>query len=314
MKKIAFLIAIASFLFSSSLTSAQNLVPNWSFEDTVSCPSGIGGITNSLGWNSFRNTPDYLNSCNSGQVNVPSNLFGFQLARTGNAYGGIYTYGGGGIDYREYIGIELTQSLIIGGKYFISFYASRGINNQINVRSGVATNKIGAMLSTVSFSSVSPLSIKNFAQIYTDSIIMDTASWTNVSGSFIADSAYNFICVGNFFNDSLTAFYFDSNSVNAYYYIDDVSISLDSISSVFDIDNIVGINVYPNPTIDVVNIENTAKSYIKILVQSILGQTVYESSSAEIKYTIDFTKYSAGVYTAIIYRGDEIIKIKILKY
>jgi hypothetical protein len=57
--------------FVVQVCGGQNLVPNWSFEDTISCAKMVG-------WSSYRLTPNYLSSCNNGQFGVPSNLFGYQ--------------------------------------------------------------------------------------------------------------------------------------------------------------------------------------------------------------------------------------------
>src|SRR4051812_12969049 len=102
---------ITLLFFVSQSSFSQNLVPNWSFEDTVACPIGIGGIIYSVGWSSFIQTPDYFNSCNistngTNYAGVPGNFFGYQEARTGNAYAGFYTYGTAN-NAREIIGIKL---------------------------------------------------------------------------------------------------------------------------------------------------------------------------------------------------------------
>ena len=80
------LLAVRSF-------SQTNLVPNPSFEDTVTCPNNRGQITYATSWlNPTIASPDYMNACNAGQVGVPSNYLGTQNAHTGNAYALIVTY------------------------------------------------------------------------------------------------------------------------------------------------------------------------------------------------------------------------------
>lgn len=71
---------------------AQNLVPNYSFEDTLQCPigNGISPITYSPPWFSPTNsTANYFNSCNNFSWGVPNNVGGIQYARTGKSYAGI---------------------------------------------------------------------------------------------------------------------------------------------------------------------------------------------------------------------------------
>jgi hypothetical protein len=143
------------YLLLSSQSFAQvNLVPNPSFEDTVSCPFSIGDIDKAVGWSSFGITPDYFHSCNSLNFHVPNNVRGFQFAHTGNAYVGIGTYRKT-TNEREYIGIQLSQNLVIGQRYFVKFYLSRAENFYY------ATNKMGIKLSTVSYSETNPIPTDN---------------------------------------------------------------------------------------------------------------------------------------------------------
>lgn len=74
---------------------SQNLVPNSGFETFTSCPIGPGEITNVTGWsNPDTATADYFNQCNAGvfpfpSLSVPSNIMGYQQARSGSGYAGI---------------------------------------------------------------------------------------------------------------------------------------------------------------------------------------------------------------------------------
>jgi hypothetical protein len=76
-------------------SSAQNLVPNGSFEQYYSCPVFNGEADTCIGWHSFggiigaTGTPDYFNSC-SIVVGVPDNLCGRQMAYQGNGYMGLF--------------------------------------------------------------------------------------------------------------------------------------------------------------------------------------------------------------------------------
>src|SRR5437868_5222781 len=99
MKRISvfILLLISNFCFS------QNLVPNPSFEDTVACPNNLSQINRAIGWSSYRQTPDYYNSCsiNGGYSGVPLNQFDYQYPRTGNAYAGLFCRSSG-LNSREY--------------------------------------------------------------------------------------------------------------------------------------------------------------------------------------------------------------------
>src|SRR5687768_8248495 len=87
------LVTTAFFVLFSVLLFSQNLVPNGSFEDTVSCPDNPGQVSRSVGWTNYSGSVDYYNSCASaGFVSTPENIYGYQNPADGNAYIGIVTY------------------------------------------------------------------------------------------------------------------------------------------------------------------------------------------------------------------------------
>src|SRR5260221_14559404 len=90
---------------------------------------------------------------------------------------------------------------------------------------------MGVMFSTVPYDIFNPTPMTNNATLYTNSIINDTVNWTMIFGSFIADSAYNYIILGNFFDNNhtdtlmITTGFFNAS----YYYLDDICVSTDSL-------------------------------------------------------------------------------------
>lgn len=217
------------------LSHAQNLVLNPGFEDSISCPGGMGYIGMSNGWTSYMyGTPDYFHICApncsfpSTCVGIPRNFAGYQQAYDGNAYAGIITYHNSIPSARELIGTELSSTLQIGKKYFVSAYFCRG--NDFSVRS--ASNSIGFRFSTIPYSDLSPCPIDNFSHVSTLSILTDSVNWTKISGVFIADDAYKYLIIGNFCDDLHTDtadMYIDSQYSHAYYYVDNVCVSEDSL-------------------------------------------------------------------------------------
>lgn len=232
MKKITLLLFTFHFLL---FTYSQNLVPNPSFEEYSSCPDGQCQIYKCTGWFSSGFTPDYLNTCAlDWGVGVPQNGWGFQYAASGNAYAGMFCFGPEfESNSREYLSIQLSNQLIIGDKYYVSFkisLADRLTNNCGIDKFGVLFTKVSNEINPCSYSSnLIPL---NFANIYSDSIIIDTVNWVSISGSFIADSAYKYINLGNFFDDEHTNFIvLDTlNPCLSYYFIDDICVSTDSVT------------------------------------------------------------------------------------
>ncbi len=275
---------LSIFIFCCAIWSlkGQNLVPNPSFEVYDTCPWGQSQIKFAVGWSSYSYTPDYFNSCDdNGQAGVPFNVLGFQNPRTGNAYAGFYAYAIMGL-YREFIGTSLIQQLIIGKKYYVTFYVNTAFNPNPGWHSTFAVNKLGARFTTVPYTYSIPIPVDNFAQIYTDSIISDTVNWVKISGSFIADSAYRFVSFGNFFTDSATTHIsLDTLSSYAYYFIDDIIVSPDSL---YNNENMYSTSsqfakLYPNPAHNIITIEGTAlKSYTII---DMLGRKYKEAEFAD---------------------------------
>jgi gliding motility-associated-like protein len=221
--KLLFAFAISCFFFVQS--EAQNLVPNWSFEDTIQCPFTLSQLNTTQFWfNPNTASPDYYNSCSTaGIVGVPNNVAGYQNARTGNAYAGCY-YGGPALvpsNGREYIEVQLIDSLTSGTSYCVSFYVS--LANSCSM----AISNVGCYLSQYQITSSNMFSLPVTPQIENPlgNYLTDTLNWMKVSGTFNATGGERFITIGNFHNaaDS-TRLYQSFNGQYYYYYIDDVSV------------------------------------------------------------------------------------------
>ncbi len=294
---------------------AQNLVPNPSFEDTLTCPDNIGQVYKAKEWSSFRNTPDYFNACcNTEVVRVPDNDFGSQSAASGNAYCGLYTFlNNNNKDIREIIGSQLLTPLVSGTKYYASIKVSLA-DSFVE-----ATDKIGISFSTIPYdSAISMVSIDNRAKIYASSIIIDNKNWVTVSGTFIADSAYKYILIGNFFTDNNTnhVVKVSANPISgSYYYIDNVCVSPDSLTCDMssDIENTINsshnIYIYPNPANERIFFkkmftENLECSIINLLGEKIKSIILYNSTSINVSNLPD------GLYILQIQYLNKIIQKK----
>jgi hypothetical protein len=172
----------------SPILKAQNLVPNWSFEDTLHCPHVLGQVNFCAHWQNFGNTPDYYNACApSGDMSVPNTVLGYHNARTGHAMCGAINFGTfPDTNYREYIATQLISPLQSGTLYYVSFFISK-CTAQVYT---LCANKIGAKFTNVIYSMNNPPPFTNSAHVYTDSIMKDTVGWFKVKGTFVADSNY----------------------------------------------------------------------------------------------------------------------------
>lgn len=187
MKKTAILFA---FILNAGLMNGQNLVPNPSFEDTTSCPDNLSQIDRAFGWQSYRITPDYFNACSlpGGYSGVPLNQFDYQYPRSGNAYAGLFCLYLPTLNAREYIGIELSQPLIIGREYFASFFVNRASDTSLQHKN-IATNKIGLRMSTIAYS---PLTSNGKVAVNNSSAKNASCLDCNVSRAFLTRDSHRF--------------------------------------------------------------------------------------------------------------------------
>ncbi len=228
---------------SEQATSHENLVYNPSFEEHLSCPEKVdayGVLAIVKDW--FQPTSgsaDYYNTCGTRECGVPKNKLGVQYPHSGNGYCGIYC---SKTDYREYLQTKLKEPLQAGQRYELSFYVS------LSEYSAGAVATIGALLSktclqdtgtyTLMQKEVRPVTAtisQTIATYYLPQVqndyfhvLTNTASWSKISGTFVADGGEQYLTIGNFLpanQSNLT----DLETLTyllpgAYYYIDDVSL------------------------------------------------------------------------------------------
>ncbi len=292
----------------SRTCEGQNLVPNWSFEDTLHCPA-YPDIFEANGWMAYRNTPGYFNSCNlNGLAGVPSNLMGFQYPLTGNAFAGIVTFSKLYVDHRDIAGIQLAQPLSIGQKYFLSFFVSNSCDSSSN--KNMATNKIGAKCSMDPYWQSNPIPINNSAHVYSDSIIVDSLNWVKISGSFIADSAYLFFSLGNFFTDSATTkVYFDSTADVAYYYVDDIRLSTDSnfVNSISNFNHLNQVNIFPNPFRERLEIKKMNADPTEVILYDLTSRRIIQQNFTN-SISLNTAPFAKGLYIYEIRNKNGVIK------
>jgi len=290
------------FLISENARSQTNLVPNPSFEDTLSCPYSLDRLYFSDSWHSCRGTPDYFNACSWTGTQVPNSVFGYQVPHSGNAFAGVMTYlnpnNPDGPDYREYIICELDSVLQIGEKYYFSFFTNY---SHYHPNQAVASNNIGLTFSTVLYDSINNAPITNSARIWSSQIITDTVNWLKFSGSFQADSAYKYLLLGNFFDDNHTdTITYTNIPEGAYYYLDDICISRDSVynetwtSSQSNISINNDFLIFPNPSNGSFRVISDYKIN-KIEIYDCLAKLVSSSKPNSFEYNSNLN-LSEGIY------------------
>ncbi len=235
------LFAFVSALAIGTFSLAQNLVPNNSFENKTQCPVGPGEITSAIGWsNPDTSTADYFNVCNTGSfplpsLSVPSNIMGYQQARTGVAYGGIICNEVVNFpplpafedDYREYLQIQLTSPLVAGQEYNIEFYWSLANNSTHYVE------ELGVYLSNTHTFLQQNTALPFTPQVSVSGTpLNDTVNWVLFSQPYTAVGGEEYIIIGNFNDPANTTSgttgvpsNINTGGDHAYYYIEDVNVS-----------------------------------------------------------------------------------------
>lgn len=208
------------------LNHPQNIVPNPSFEKYANIPIGWfykgKHFTNVMRyWSAPTNaSPDVFGP----KVRVPNQWaekgFGQQKARTGTSMVGITLYGceEGKPHCREYLQIQLRESLVIGQNYYLEFWVSH-LDRSIQI------NNIGAHFSNQKYDELTNEVLALSPQINAENILQTKhQKWIKVSGRFTASEEAAYLLIGNFFSDSDTQIQLiDEASLNfAYYYVDDV--------------------------------------------------------------------------------------------
>ena len=230
----AWLVRCLLFISALRCEAQGNLIPNPSFEEADTCAVQMGFLPNGkpLYWEPIDETPDYFRSCVPlGSVNgVPVNTFGFQFPHDGGSYAGVHAYLVS--DLREMFGVELEEPLDIGQTYYGSFWANAAYGGP--QQTGSACNNIGTLFTMHAETweqGMPGIALRNYAQIYSQEVISDTAGWTLVSGSFVADSAYQYMVIGNHFSNANTMVQIigPGNPNKAYVLIDEVCLSTDPV-------------------------------------------------------------------------------------
>jgi hypothetical protein len=335
MRTILFL---GSWILLCKIVAQQNLVPNYSFEEYLQCPTAKAGIDlyvphwftpMSLVSEDSIGSCEYLHACGTLLFSVPKNYFGDQAARTGAAYAGVclqhleYTYdhiSGAEIyyDYREYLQVQLKCPLMPGKKFCFEFYysiADRYIDFYIPVSLGVL------MTDSVTKREHETIHFSNISVVYYSPIIRqnaltsktnhkpETDSWYKISGEYVATGGEMYLTIGSF--DPLDT----TNERLVYVYIDDVSLWLceDEPEPLQEL-----LVVYPNPANEEINfgfssVPDNESAVLEIITRH--GQLV---EKLHLNSGVDHTKIlthhlSQGIYLArLSYSNGEQASIKFM--
>jgi len=314
MKNLLILICL---VVSNRCAKAQtNLVPNPGFENVIQCPSNLGDTDEATGWSPWRTSPDFFHQCSTNPFLSPPRVqFGYQAPHNGMGYIGLATYHYNASvisnNYREFCGAQLLAPLQIGTKYYLSFYTVA-----TEFGTGYLTNNLGLRLFTNSYSISNPAPIDNFAHLKFDTIVTDSINWQRLSGSFIADSVYQYICLGNFYDSLHTDTMVFDFPAAGYYLIDDVCVTTDSLYN----ETWTGVqyfepyevSIWPNPVQELLNYKSDLRIE-EIKLYDCMGKLILREKINSTGGSLNVEELSDGIYFATFINGRNISFYKFIK-
>ncbi len=314
------LITYLFFVAFTMLLAQENLVLNPSFESYTACPGTSSDVDRAVGWYNAKNSPDYFNECATNNTfKVPHNFCGYQIPANGKAYCGLATYNSNINNYRELIIGTLTSPLVVGQKYFFSFKANKADSEYVFRHS---TNNLGIRFTQTKYNlgnpDLSSVLTDNFAHFNNSNVILDTLNWIKSKGSFVADSAYKYLMLGNFFDTSNTNLIDFGSGLGtaAYYYIDEVCVTTDSLynegytTTSFSKQKFAKpSSSFPNPFNDFLNLSIEEDSEVKIY--DISGLLIFSKAIANGQTEIiNTSNWLQGVYILNINKNQNKLIIK----
>ena len=292
---------------------AQNLVPNPGFEETDTCMADEFGVLGPHHWYRTNGTPDHLQSClpYGDFQSLPMNHFTYQEPYEGASCAGMYTYHQNGpTQYREWIMAPLLEPLVVGQTYYCRFRANAAFGgNAENPEFWLANDKVGMRFSTMA---IPPWNVgdpypvpPNHAHILYPQILADTVGWTLVSGSFVADSAYQYVMIGQFFTNALTdtLHFADPNSVFLWYprgytLVDAVCVSASpegcDLGQGVGEGLAIGSVLFPNPAQEQLILGQRAGAEAQVL--DAVGRVLWQDRITSDRWVMDVGSWARGTY------------------
>lgn len=272
----------------AAIATAQNLVPNWSFEDTAYCTTATNPILVAPPWFSANNaTPDVYNM-DDGPCGVfmdPGETIGlicYQAPFDGVRFAGEYLWENGG-ELKEYMEVELNEPLQAGHAYRVAMEISLPDCWQW------AVNALGAFFSpdTV-FDPTLPnpgvLPVTPQAQFHEPSFYTDEVNWMHVEDTIVAAGGERYMVIGSFTSADSTETLAVPGSFgfsHAYYYFD--AVVVEEITGVEGIgegltitgqDGLLGLHWPGMERIDHVSVHDLRGRYVLRSAESVGGASV----------------------------------------
>lgn len=124
-------------------------------------------------------------------------------------------------------------------------------------------------------------------------------NWVLLQGSFIADSNYTFMTIGRFFDDLNTDTIYNPPAYSAaYYYIDNVSVTEDTITEIKTVNNNQNFFIHPNPTLELLMLKGYNSKINEISVIDIANKSLAVNCEikSENELSVKVSSLKPGIY------------------
>lgn len=215
-------------VFFVKLAWTQNLLENGGFELYNALPTNVMQSDLCVGWSKCNlgggGSPDYFHVNGTGLVQLPNSFYATVQAHGGSAIMGLITYHGLSTNFREYLSHALVSPLVVGATYNVQFFLSNGMYN--GNYGGCGSNHFGMAFSTIQCQQNGTSPMDFMIPQYSENAIFYHNDWQQVNFSFVADSAYQYLTIGNFTSNANTLFQNVENSPTdiAYFFVDDIQV------------------------------------------------------------------------------------------
>jgi outer membrane protein OmpA-like peptidoglycan-associated protein len=251
--------------------SQTNLVPNPAFQTVVKKVKTEGQISLAEPWTSptLAQGDLYISKTKNMMIGVPDNAYGAEKPMVGDNYAGILAYSYKNKEPRGYLQVKLTEKLEEGKEYCVT------ANVSLADLSKYACSHVGIALSGEAITANNSEVLKfDDAIVSTRLTIYETQFyWTPICGLYKAKGGEEYLTIGNFTPDENLKIkkvkrpkgFNKSQTYDAYYYVDNVSVVESDGSSNCDCDVVPGMENAKTVTTNF-NSEGDAKAYGEVKI------------------------------------------------
>lgn len=224
------ILGILTIWLFSNTSFGQNLVPNPSFEEVNEITNRWSGTFSAFNrrikhWDSpTQGSPDILFIKNLDKMfpKRPKINLAEHEPRTGKFMTAIKTHGcaGNNLHCKEYLQIKLKKPLQIGEQYVFEYWVNP-------TQHSIKNNNFGLAMMTTRQKDLSVTGLFPLDPVFTEKKVINAPpnDWQRISGTFKADSAYQYLIIGNFMADWESEFKIEENGLDyGFYLLDDVSL------------------------------------------------------------------------------------------